>query len=261
MTLIRHELRRCRNSFLIWAGSIAFLLTVCVFLFPEMKAEMDEVSDLFASMGSFTAAFGMDRLNFGTLLGYYAIECGNVLGLGGALFAAFAGIGMLSKEERDGTAEFLLTHPVRRTWVMTRKLIAVLAQIVALNIAVYLLSVGSMLAVGEAVPWRELSLLHLAYFCLQLELGCLCFGLSAFLRKGSLGVGLGLAFLAYVLNLIANITDRAAFLKWITPFGYCDGADIVSDAALDGPKLLVGLALAAAALIAAYRYYPHKDIY
>ncbi len=59
----------------------------CVFLFPEMKGEMNAIGDVFSSMGSFSAAFSMDRLNFGTLTGFYAIECGNVLGLGGAFFA------------------------------------------------------------------------------------------------------------------------------------------------------------------------------
>ena len=34
----------------------------------------------------------MDRLNFGTLDGYYAIECGNILGLGGAFFAALSAV-------------------------------------------------------------------------------------------------------------------------------------------------------------------------
>ena len=98
MTMVKHELKMGRNSFLIWTSAIGFLLTVCVFLFPEMKGQMDGVSDVFASMGSFTEAFGMDRLNFGTLVGFYAIECGNVLGLGGAFYAALCAIGVLSKE-------------------------------------------------------------------------------------------------------------------------------------------------------------------
>ncbi|MBQ3920658.1 MAG: ABC transporter permease, partial [Firmicutes bacterium] len=65
MTVVKHELRRGRTSFWIWTGSIGFLLAICIFLFPEMKGEMDSVSDVFSSMGSFTDAFGMDRLNFG----------------------------------------------------------------------------------------------------------------------------------------------------------------------------------------------------
>ena len=114
MTIVRHELKRGKISFLIWTLAIGFLLAVCVFLFPEMKGEMEEIGDVFSSMGSFTQAFGMDKLNFGTLKGYYAIECGNVLGIGGAFFAAVTGIGALMKEERDRTAEFLMTHPVSR---------------------------------------------------------------------------------------------------------------------------------------------------
>ena len=139
MTITRHELRRGRNSWLIWTGSIAFLLATCVFLYPEMKGQMDGVSDMFASMGSFTAAFGMDRLNFGTLIGYYAIECGNVLGLGGAFFAALLAVAMLSKEEKDRTAEFLLTHPVSRVRVVSEKLLAVFLQVTALNLVIWLI--------------------------------------------------------------------------------------------------------------------------
>ena len=92
MTIFRHELRQGRLSLIIWTASIAFLFAVCIFLFPEMKGEMDQVSDVFSAMGNFSAAFGMDQVNFGTLTGFYAIECGNILGLGGALYAAMCGI-------------------------------------------------------------------------------------------------------------------------------------------------------------------------
>ena len=112
MTLIKHELRQGRISFLIWTASVGFLLAVCVFLFPEMKGQMEDVGDVFSSMGSFSDAFGMDRLNFGTLLGFYAIECGNVLGLGGAFFAALCGAGILSKASQDCCHSASLLSPV-----------------------------------------------------------------------------------------------------------------------------------------------------
>ena len=170
MTLVKHELKQGKISFLIWTASIGFLLAICIFLFPEMKGQMDSVNDMFASMGSFTEAFGMDRLNFGTLIGFYAVECGNVLGLGGAFFAALCAVGILSKEEKDKTAEFLLTHPVSRKRIITEKLIAVLLQITAMNLIIYALAVGAIAAVGEEIPWKEISLMHLAYYLLQVEL-------------------------------------------------------------------------------------------
>ena len=193
MTIVKHELRQGKISFLIWTAAIGCLLAICVWLFPEMKGQMDGVSKMFSSMGSFTAAFGMDRLNFGTLIGYYTIECGNVLGLGGAFYAALCAVEILSKEERARTAEFLLTHPVSRRRVITEKLAAVVILITAMNLIIYAVSVASITLVGEKIPWKELNLLHLAYYLMQLELAGICFGISAFLRKGSLGIGLGIA--------------------------------------------------------------------
>ena len=261
MTLVKHELRRGRTSFLIWTASIGFLLATCIFLFPEMKGQMESVNDMFSSMGSFTEAFGMDRLNFGTLTGFYAVECGNVLGLGGAFFASLCAVGILSKEEKDKTAEFLLSHPVSRKRIVTEKLIAVLIQITVMNIIIYALAIGSIVAVGEAIPWKEISLIHIAFYLLQLELACICFGISAFLSKGSAGVGLGIAAMMYFLNLIANIADVADFLKYITPFGYCEGADIVSNGSLDVTLVAIGIALGIGGIIIAYLKYTKKDIH
>ena len=261
MTLVKHELKQGKTSFLIWTVSIGFLLAICVFLFPEMKGQMDGISETFASMGSFTAAFGMDRLNFGTLIGFYAIECGNVLGLGGAFYASLCAVNILSKEEKDKTAEFLLSHPISRARIITEKLIAVLIQITALNLITYALSVGSMTMIGEEIPWKEVNLLHLAYYLLQIELAGICFGVSAFLRKGSAGVGLGIAAMMYFLNLIANIAEVAEFLKYITPFGYCEGADIVTTGSLDGTMVAIGMAMGIAGIAVAYLRYSLKDIH
>lgn len=83
MAVFFKEMKHGFKGFCIWAGSIAFMLVVCVLMFPEMKNEMNNVSEIFANMGGFTQAFGMDRLNFGTLIGFYGVECGNILGIGG----------------------------------------------------------------------------------------------------------------------------------------------------------------------------------
>ncbi len=260
MTLVKHELRQNKISFIIWTAAISLLLILCVLLFPEMKGQVESVSNVFASMGSFTAAFGMDQLNFGTLIGFYAIECGNILGLGGAFFAALSAVSALSKEEKEHTAEFLLTHPISRRRVLTEKLSAIFLQIIAMNLIVYLLSIASIAVIGEAIPWKELSLLHLAHFLLQLELAGICFGISAFVNKNSAGIGLGIAAIMYCLNLIANIAEAVKFLKYITPYGYTEGSDIIANGCLDGTKVLLGILFCIAGIIAAYVKYDKKDI-
>ena len=260
MTLIKHEIKQSRVSLAVWTLSIVSLLAVCVFLYPEMKGEMDSVGDMFASMGSFTEAFGMDKISFGSLLGFYAVECGNILGLGGAFFAALCAVSVISKEEKEHTAEFLLTHPVSRASILTDKLIAVILQILILNVAVYLAAVCSVAAIGEEIPWKEITLLHSAYLILQLEIAGICFGISAFLSRGSIGTGLGIAIILYFLNIIANLSDKAEFLKYITPFGYADGADIVSQVSLDLPLIALGAVYAIAGTATGFIKYSRKHI-
>lgn len=260
MTIAFHEFRQGKTALGIWTASIAFLVMVCVFLFPEMQGEMAHMGELFASLGSFTAAFGMDRLNIGTFTGFYAIECGNILGLGGALFAALIGISALSKEEAGRTAEFLLTHPVSRVRVVTEKLLAVMAQILVMNLAILGLSLLSMAIIGEAIAWSEVLLLHLAYFLLQIEVAGICFGISAFLRRSGTGIGLGLAVSLYGMNLIANMTKSASFLAYFTPFGYCEGAELLSTGRLPVPMVLAGMTATALMIAIGYAKYHKKDI-
>ena len=260
MTLIRHELKRAWKSTTIWTCAIGAFIVICLFMYPEMKSQTDSISSLFSSMGAFSSAFGLDILDYGSLKGFYGIECGNILGLGGALFAALAGIAALAGEEKEGTAEFLLTHPLSRTEIVTKKLIAIIIQITALNVVVYLLAVGSMAAVGEAVPWKEVTLLHLAFFLLQAEIACICFGISACLWRGGIGIGLGLAIALYFINILANLTKGADVLKYLTPFGYADGSDIITHGAINGTRLLIGMGLAACGLVLAYIRYNRKDI-
>ena len=261
MTILKHELWMGRKALAIWTAAIGGFIACCVFLFPEMASQMKMVSNIFASMGAFTAAFGLDRLNFGSLTGFYAIECGNILGMGGALFAAMLASNMLCKEEKEHTAEFLLTHPVTRARVAAEKLAALVVQTVFLNAVVFLLAIASIAIIGEPVPWKELMLLHSANLLVQLELEAICFCISAFLRRGGLGIGMGLTICFYFLNLLANLSQKVKFLKYITPFGYAEGADLLTDGTLNPKYLAVGMALAALSLLAAFWEYGKKDIH
>ena len=260
MVLWKHELRQGRISLLVWSAAVAFLLAVCVLIYPEMAGQMGEISETFAQMGSFSAAFGMDQINFGEFLGFFGVECGNVLGLGGAFFAALLGISALAKEEKEHTAEFLLTHPQGRAKILAQKLLAVLTQVAAFFLIVVAVTLVCIAAIGEHPDARTLFLLLFSYFLLQVEIAAVCFGISAFLRRGGLGIGLGLATILYFLNLIANLTEQAKCLKYITPFGYAEGSEIITNVSLNGGYVAVGMGLALLGILAAFWKYCRKDI-
>ncbi len=261
MTLFFHELKRDSVKLLVWTAAIAFLLCTSIVIYPQMTSQMNDMGDMFSEMGGFSAAFGMDKVNFGEFSGYFAVECGNVLGLGGAFFAALLGISALAKEEHDRTAEFLLTHPVSRTYVVAQKLAAVAVEVLILNAVVILAAVLSSLAIGEKIDAKLFVTLFSGYILMQLEIACVMFGISAFLRGGGLGVGLGITFVLYFMSILSNLTERAEFLRYITPFSYADGTAIVSSGRIEVKYLIPGLVFAAAGVAAAFVKYGKKDIH
>lgn len=129
-----------------------------------------------------------------------------------------------------------------------------------MNLLIFALPTASIALIGEKIPWKEICLLHLANFLAQIELACICFGVSAFLRRSGLGIGLGIATVLYFLNILSNISQQADFLKYFTPFGYTEGADILTNGHLDGEKILLGMGLALVGVCAAYWKYCGKDI-
>ncbi len=260
MTILKQEIHSQKKATLIWSFSIGLLVTMCVLMYPEMKSQMSNINQMFSKMGSFTSAFGMDRLDFGTLVGFYAVEGGNMIGIGGALFAAIIAVSALSKEEHDHTAEFLFAHPVSRVRVISEKLLSVFSIILILNAIILILAIVSILMIGESIFWKELLLFNLAYLLMQFEIAGICFGVSAFLVHGGLGIGIGIAGVMYFLNIVANISDSAGFLKYITAFGYTETADIINNGKLELKYLFPGMIMMVIGIVCAYGKYTKKDL-
>lgn len=258
--LLQHELKQSAKSMGLWTACIAAFMALCIFMFPSMKGEMDQVGEMFASMGGFSAAFGLDRLNFGSMIGFYATECGNILGLGAALFAALIGVNGLSKEENDHTAEFLLTLPVSRPSVIGAKLLSIILQITVLNLVCTLVSMASIWAIGESIEWKDLLFLNLSYLLVHIELACIGLAISSFCSRSNTGVGMAMAIALYFLNIVANISPDAKPLKYFTPFAYAEGADIIANSNLDWLLVGIGMVLSILCVALAFARYSSRDI-
>lgn len=260
MTLYRHEIKMNRFSFLIWLLGVAAMAGGCIFLFPLIDDSMGDLSDAFASMGGFSAAFGMDRLSIATLEGFFGTEIGTIYSLGGGMFAALLGIVSLSKEESAHTAEFLHTLTLGRCGIVMGKLAAIVTYIIAFGLVHLGVFFGASALIGESIDRKGLLLFMLAQTICQLELAAVCFALSALGRRVSLGAGLGLALVFYMLDIVARITDQAEWLKYITPFYFSNATDLFIEHSID--PLLAGISVGVTLLsvIAATVIYRRRDI-
>ena len=259
MTVFAKELRSGWVSLLVWSAVIGGFMAVCVGLYPSMEGGMGDMSVLFASMGQFSAAFGLDKLQFGTIMGFYGTECGNILGLGGALYASLTAMVLLAGEEGGHTAEFLLTHPVSRLRICLEKLAALFALVLGLNAVCLACGAGGILAIGEEAHWSKLLAYHSALLLMQLEIGGMCFGASSLLRRGGLGLSMSLTMLLYFAGLLVNLDQGLDWLRFVTPYYYADAARIFAGEALAAP-ILAGCGLGAAGAALGLRRYCRKDI-
>lgn len=260
MRIVRHELRRGWFPLLMWAGAVSGMLGIAVLVYPEMTSQIEQINDMFAQMGSFTAAFGMDKINFGEFIGYFGVECGNVLGLGGGMFAALVGIGMLAKETKDHTADFLFTHPLSRGRIWGEKLLATFLQILLLSLAAAAAATAATLLIGQRPDWGTAALILLSYLLMQLLIGTAAFGLSALIRGSGLGIGLGMALALYFLHILSNITDSLSWLKYLTPYSFTDAAAIISDGAIPAGYCLSFALIALLTAAAGFCRFRRKDL-
>lgn len=260
MTFIKHELKMNLKSLLIWMLAVGGMIFCFMLVFPVMEDSVGEISEAYSQMGDFSVAFGMDRINMGTPMGFFGVEIGAVLSLGGSMFAAIMGIGMLAKEEGGHTTEFLFVTPNKRTYFMTSKMVAGIFIVAVFNVVCMLLGVAGFMCIGEDLEWNQYLLFFLAQFLMNLQIFGICFGISAFLKKNNIGLGIGIAMLLYFVNLFANITEEVEKLHYITPFSYTDAADIFTTEKIKTEYLIPGMIIMIVVIGIGYVKYNRKDL-
>lgn len=259
-TIYKHEMKSLYKTLLIWTLAVGGLCFVCILLFNSMKEEMAGMAESFSQMGAFADAFGMSQLSIATLEGFYATEVGTVHSLGAAMFAAIISMVMLSKEEDGHTGEFLFTLPVSRTKVITAKFAAVITNVIIFNVS----SVGAytlgIVILGENIDFARLFLYHGMQFLMHLELAGICFGLSAFMKKNKLGLGLGIVMIFYAYDLMARVIPDLSDYKLLSPYSYSNAVDIFSTGEVEVPALVLGMIVMTVCVSAAYVRYGRRDL-
>ena len=74
MTLLKQEWKMNLKSLVIWTLCVGICCSGCILMFESLEESMAEMGQMFAELGSFSAAFGMDKMSIATLTGFYATE-------------------------------------------------------------------------------------------------------------------------------------------------------------------------------------------
>jgi ABC-2 type transport system permease protein len=262
-TIYRHEVLARVRSIIIWSIAVAAILILFFSLYPGFADQAALVEQMFAKFPpALRASFGLNQIDLATPLGFFgfllifvqlclAIQAGNY------------GFGLVSIEENEMTADFLLTKPVSRSRVLISKLLAALSAMLLTTLAVWVFTFISLAAFAAGRSYNSTTLVLLMLSLPVFQLFFLSVGLAVSLIvkrvRSVTPYSLGLAFGAYVLAAFSGILGDVA-LEVITPFKHFDPSYIIQHNAWNAPLVLLNVAVSVIALGLSYWLYLRRDI-
>jgi len=179
------------------------------------------------------------------------------------IHAAMLGAGIIAKEERDKTSEFLFVKPVSRTKVITAKLLAALFNIFVFNLVTLTSSIALMAkySKGENVN-RDMIILIAGMFILQMLFMVMGSAISSVKRKSKKAASLsaGVLLLTFILSVAIDLNESIKNLKYLSPFKYFEAKNVMYGGGLDPLFVVVSLFLIAAFTSVTYIFYKKRDL-
>ena len=263
MNILKRELRANLKSLLIWSVSITALIAMMMTEF-EAFANNPEMADILAAMPeALMTAFSLAGANLTTLSGFISMAS-MYFYIMLSIFAVMLGSSIISKEERDKTAEFFMTLPVSREKAIIGKLIAAVINCILLNgVTAAAILVSSAGYTPDDGFFKFLGLLMAALFFIQLVFLSLGMFLSSVIKryKKSGYYSMALFFGTYILSVIVGLSEKLEFLKYLTPFKYFEAQYLLIHKEFEVKYLIISAVIIAAGLSATFFFYPRRDLH
>lgn len=262
--LFTKELKRSRKNLITWTSIVVGFTFMVLAIFPFMEDMGKDMVELMDKMpAEIGKAFGMDSQTWSNILGFYSTYYGVYIVVLISIYTASTGANILSEEERDRTAEFLMTKPITRWEIFKTKMITLLM----LSLIIFVIQtisaiIGLMLFGSGEFEWKIFSIMQTGGFILMIFFTACGVLLSMFLKpkKNFMGMVVGLTFGTYFLNAIAKSTDQTEFLGYFSPFHYFDFTVFDPDYAFNFIGAAIVLTISSGLLYFSYDTYKKKDI-
>lgn len=265
MNIYFRELKAHRKSIIIWS------LVMILFVFMGMQkynalvgqsGDTTELMKLVSGMPKFIQSmWGLSSLDITTAIGYFGVVY-SYLVLMAAIHASMLGSNIVYKEERDKTAEFLMSKPVSRSKIITSKIFAALTNIVIFNLVTFICAIFVLKGMTNQPIVKEIVLCMVSTFFVQLffMIVGVCFASIMKKPKKSGTIAMFILLATYLLSLVVDITDKLAMLTILTPFKYFSSQDIFVSGSLSLWYILLVIALTIGMLVITYRKYNERDL-
>ncbi|MEN8241457.1 MAG: ABC transporter permease subunit [Chloroflexota bacterium] len=263
MNIYKQEFKMHFRSVMIWSVSIAALLWVYLSAFSVIGAETDLLNEMMSSFPpELLVAFGMENMDWSTVLGFFPVVF-LFAQVCLAIQASNYGFSLVSIEERELTADFLLAKPISRTKILTSKLLAAITSLTITNIVVWIASFVVIEMVSDGAEYDTGALIMVLATIVVFQLFFLSFGmLISLLVKRVRAVtpySMALAFGMYVLSAFGGMLGDAS-LEIISPFKHFDPHYILAHLEYDIPLVMISVTVIILSILGSYLLYARRNI-
>lgn len=261
--IYKHEFKVRLRSVITWSLAAAGVILLYLSIFPSFAKDAALINQTMESFPpEFRAAFGMGDVDFASIMGFFSFVYLFVQILL-AIQAANYGFGLVSIEERELTADFLMTKPIARPQIMTSKLLAALTSLGITQLVVWLSVFGFVNAFkGDSVVDNG-TLLTMLLGLVVFQLFFLAVGLVISLLvkrvRSVTPYAMGLGFGMYVLSAFGDMLGESKF-ELITPFKHFAPNYVIKNGRFDTPLVMISVIVILISVAASYWLYTRRDI-
>ena len=269
MNIFKFEFKRQFKSLIIWSIVCSALVIMFMALFPSMKdmGMQELVGDKLGAMPStLLEAFNIDEMMDFSNIKDYMGYCLQYIVMAAGIYGLILGASALSKEEKDGTIEFLYSKPITRNKIVTSKL---LASIVIIFIFIFIIGLVTM-AIGIIVKpediktidlLMDIKIMYIGMAMLSYTFMSIGFLLSMIIkaRTNVTAVALGVFFASYFVGVLGKLKESFEWLIYFSPTDYFIPAKIFKDG-FELRYVIVATVLILVSIVGTYIIYNKKDL-
>lgn len=263
MNIFKREMRANLKSLIIWGMVMALLIVAGMGKYAGTESASADMIALLDSMPeSLKVVFGIGNFDISTALGFYGIMYLYII-IMGAVHAGMLGAGIISKEERDKTTEFLIVKPLKREKIVTDKLLAALANIAIMNVITFAVSYYMVaMFMNNQYLFGQIAMMMFGLLMVQLIFLSVGMALAAINKnpKKAPIFATYIILLAFVLSVIVQMNSSISFLAFLTPFLYFPAAGILNEGVISIGYTALSVVITIALLAITYKKYKERDL-
>lgn len=262
--MLKKELKINFKSLLIWTLIICIMLIVVFLIYPYMNEnsglnKIDEMMKMFPK--EILEAFNMDSFSIATVFGWIKTEGYVFIILIGSIYSAILGSNILSNEEKDKTIEFLISKPITRNKIITSKLTCAFIDIFIFNLLVFLVELVG-LSLSNELDFALLLKMSVSPLLLYYIMFSVSILITTMINnpKKTIYIGLSVAFIPYILQLLGTISDKIEILKNISFYEFISLKYLVNNGHINYTYLIIGFSIIIVCITSTYIIYNKKEL-